>query len=235
MICALCKQERVLQNSHVIPEFMYTPLYDDKHRFHVLSSKNPKRTRHEQKGLREKLLCKDCEERLSEHERYVSLVFSGGIQVSSERNGNLVKIRGLNYGHFKLFGLSVLWRAGVSKLQFFEKVTLGLHEEPLRKLVYANDPGKPDEYGFFLAPIVANNRDIKDLMVQPTHSRLDGHLCYRFVFGGLVWVFVVSSHQPPKMFHQAFVNSSGEMLMLVSELRDLTFIGRAMKAVGEPK
>jgi hypothetical protein len=99
--------------------------------------------------------------------------------------------------------------------------------------VLTNEPGKPDEYGFFLAPIVINDRDVKDLMVQPTHSRLEGHLCYRFVFGGLVWVFVVSSHQPPKMFRQAFVNLSGEMLMLVSELRDLTFIGRAMKAIGE--
>lgn len=231
MICALCKQDKVLQNSHVIPEFMYTPLYDDKHRFHVLSSKGSKSRSQKQKGLREKLLCKDCETLLSEHERYVSLVFTGREKITSERNGNLVIIRGLNYSHFKLFGLSILWRAGVSKQQFFEKVTLGLHEEKLRKIVYTNNPGKPDKYGFFLAPLVDNDRDIKDLMVQPTHSRLEGHLCYRFVFGGLVWVFIVSSHQPPEIFRQAFINSSGEMLMLVSELRDMQFILRGMKAI----
>lgn len=232
MICALCKQEKTLQNSHVIPEFMYTPLYDDKHRFHVLSSKNSKPKKQEQKGLREKLLCKDCEEQLSVHERYVSLVFSSRIkEVTSEINGNLVKIRGLNYSHFKLFGLSILWRAGVSKHQFFEKVTLGLHEEKLRKLVLSNNPGSHDEYGFFLAPLVDNGRDIMDLMVQPTHSRLSGHLCYRFVFGGLVWAFVASSHQPPKIFRQAFINPSGEMLMLISELSDMDFIWRGMKAI----
>jgi hypothetical protein len=231
MTCALCKQEKVLQNSHVIPEFMYKHLYDDKHRFHVLSSKGPKHKRQEQKGFREKLLCKDCEKQLSEYERYVSLVFSGEVKVTSERNSNLVKISGLDYQNFKMFGLSVLWRAGVSKLQFFENVTLRLHEEKIRKQILTNNPGKPDEYGFFLAPLVDNDHDIKDLMVQPTRSRLGGHYCYRFVFGGIVWVFIVSSHQAPDVFRHAFVNSSGEMLMLVSELSDMAFIIDSMKVI----
>jgi hypothetical protein len=231
MICALCKQEKVLQNSHVIPEFMYKHLYDDKHRFHIFSSKGPKHKRQEQKGLREKLLCKDCEKQLSVYERYVSLVFSGEIKVISERNSNLVKISGLDYHNFKMFGLSVLWRASVSKLQFFEKVTLQLHEEKIRELILTENPSKPDEYGFFLAPLVDNGRDLEDLMVQPTRSRLGGHYCYRFVFGGILWIFIVSSHQTPEVFQQAFVNPSGEMLMLVSELSDMAFILDSMKVI----
>lgn len=219
-------------NSHVVPEFMYSPLYDDKHRFHVLSSKDPKRSRREQKGLRERLLCSDCETQISKHERYISRVFEGTIRVRSQRSGNLVTVQGLDYRHFRLFGLSVLWRAGASKQQFFEEIRLGAHEERLRKLILADDPGEPEQYGFFLAPIVIGKRDVKDLMVQPTHSRLSGHLCYRFVFGGLVWVFVVSNHRPPVEFRRAFIDHSGTMLMLVSELRDLTFIRRSMAAIG---
>lgn len=211
---------------------MYSPLYDDKHRFHVLSSKSPSRSRREQKGLRETLLCADCEVQLSKHERYVGRLFCGAIRVRSKRQGNLVKIQGLDYFHFRLFGLSVLWRAGVSKQTFFEEVRLGCHEERLRKLVADDDPGHPEQYGFFLAPIVADERDVKDLMVQPTHSRLGGQLCYRFVFGGLIWVFVVSSHRPPREFRPAFLNREGNMLMLVSELRDLAFIRRSMAAIG---
>lgn len=210
---------------------MYRPLYDAKHRFHVLSSKYPSRNRREQKGLREKLLCGDCEVQLSRHERYVGRLFSGAVRVRSKRNGNLVQIQGLDYFHFRLFGLSVLWRAGVSKQVFFEEVELGSHEEKLRELIAADDPGQPEQYGFFLAPIVANERDVKDLMVQPTHSRLGGQLCYRFVFGGLVWVFVVSSHRPPSEFRSAFPSREGTMLMLISELRDLAFIRRSMAAM----
>ncbi len=196
-----------------------------------MSSTDTSCNRREQKGLREELLCGDCEEQLSKHERYVSLIFSGGMRVKSKRNGDLVKIEELDYNHFKLFGLSILWRAGVSKQQFFSEVSLGYHEESIRQLVHANRPGNSDQYGFFLSPIVFNNQDVKDLIVQPTLSRLDGHKCYRFVFGGLVWVFVVSSHKPPEVFRNAFINNNGEMLMLVSELQDITFISRAMHSI----
>lgn len=210
---------------------MYRPLYDDKHRFHVLSAKDADVRRFEQKGIREKLLCKECEAQLSKHEHYISRVFSGSLPVSSEKNGNLVKIQGLNYLHFRLFGLSVLWRAGVSKHRYFQKVNLGPHEESIRKLLAADDPGEPHVYGFFLAPILFHGKEIKDLMIEPTHSRLDQHLCYRFVFGGLVWIFVVSSHGLPHVFREAVINRSGEMLMLVSEFKDLPFIYNFMREV----
>lgn len=228
MNCALCLNERMLRNSHIVPEFMYNHMYDDKHRFHVIAASDPARKRQEQKGLRERLLCQDCESQLSSHERYVSQIFSGAISVQSDRNGNLVKIEGLDYHHFRLFGLSILWRAGVSRHEYFEKVLLGRHEESLRRLLAANNPGDPHQYGFFLSPIVHDERDVKGFMVQPTHSHLGGHRCYRFVFGGLVWVFVVSSHAPPKVFRDAFINRHGEMLMLVSELSELAFIHRAL-------
>jgi hypothetical protein len=37
--CKLCRLPRQLRKSHIIPEFMYTSMYDDKHRFHVVSTK----------------------------------------------------------------------------------------------------------------------------------------------------------------------------------------------------
>jgi hypothetical protein len=56
---------------------MYTALYDKKHRFHILSDQD--RPRYKQSGLYEKLLCGDCEQRFSVHERYVSLLLHGGL------------------------------------------------------------------------------------------------------------------------------------------------------------
>ena len=233
MTCALCLREAKLRNSHVIPEFMYTPLYDDQHRFHVLSAPDIRRKRKYQKGLREKLLCGECESQLAKHERYVSLVFNGGNPVQSQRQGQVVRVEGIGYKQFKLFGLSILWRAGASSLDFFKNVSLGPHEEPIRLMVLNDDPGRPGTYGFFLAPLVLKDNDIKDLMVQPTHARVDGHLCFRFVFGGLIWVFVVSGHPVRKNLRQAFINEKGELLMLVSELQEVGFIVNAMKRIGE--
>ena len=57
MICRLCLVESELQDSHIISEFQYKPLYDEKHRFFVISSDPRKNDFYEQKGFREKLLC----------------------------------------------------------------------------------------------------------------------------------------------------------------------------------
>lgn len=226
MTCALCHGDDTLLLSHVIPEFLYRQLYDDKHQLHLFSSEDSKPRRF-QKGIRERLLCARCEKQLSKYERYASLVFSGRIPVWSQRKGNLIRIEGLDYKRFRLFGLSVLWRAGVSKHRMFESVRLGRHEEVLRQLVLREDPGRPDQYGSFLSPLVQEGADVLDLMGYPTRARLDNHLCYHFVFGGLIWTFVVSRHQLPRV-RDAFVNEKGEMRMLVFELKDVPFILRGM-------
>src|SRR6516225_11959807 len=75
--CALCREERPLRRSHVIPEFMFRPLYDKKHRFWGVSNIPTKPNRIFQKGPREKLLCNECEQRLSRYESNASDVFFG--------------------------------------------------------------------------------------------------------------------------------------------------------------
>lgn len=229
-LCALCRRHRALCNSHVIPEFMYAPLYDDKHRFHMLSTKD--RHQYGQKGVRERLLCEECEQQFSKHETYVSNLFKGLVPVESRRDGRLVKISGIDYRSFKLFALSVLWRASVSSNRLFSEVNLGPHQEEIRRRLQSDDPGPNDRYGVSLSPLVRGEKEAAhDLIVQPTRSRVEGHLCYRFVFGGLIWVFVVSNHSAPKVFRHAFVQEGGELIMLPTEVSDATFIVNAFRDI----
>ncbi len=223
--CRLCQKEKELRYSHVIPEFIYAPLYDEnKHQFHMLSSLKARGPVKLQKGLREYLLCSECETELSKNERYVSLIFSGQLTVSSTRNGKLVFLEGLDYTKFRLFGLSVLWRASVSSLDFFSQVQLGPHEEMFREMIRNGDPGRPDKYPFVLAPVVNDGELQTDLIMQPTWTRADGHHGYRFVFGGIAWVFLVSSHKPPKNIAEAAVSKEGRTVMLISEIGNMPFI-----------
>ena len=226
--CALCEKEAALSNSHVIPEFLYSEMYDEKHRFRVISTLTDDSPTQMQQGIRERLLCAQCETQLSVPERYASLVFSGALPITSNRTGNLVEVFGLDYVQFRLFGLSILWRAHVARSRFFAVVDLGPHAPEIRRMIRDMDPGPPETYGFFLSPLTMEGEPAGGLMVEPTKSRLGQNRCYRFVFGGLVWVFVVSSHQAPRLFEQAFINREGRMLMLVSELRETSFILDAM-------
>jgi hypothetical protein len=63
MICKLCLRVRKLCESHIIPEFLFTPLYGHTHQ---IRSVDPALSyvRFPRKGLRDRLLCEECERRL---------------------------------------------------------------------------------------------------------------------------------------------------------------------------
>ena len=229
--CRLCLNKRELKNSHIIPEFIYATLYDDKHRFHVLSNSSVRGPAKLQKGIREHLLCGECEGSLSKYERYMSLILSGRLDVKSSRDGKLVTLEGLDYKQLRLFGLSVLWRASVSSLHMFEQVKLGPHEEIIRQMILTEDPGMSDQYPFMLAPVVRENEVQTDLIMQPTWTRYEGHYGYRFVFGGLAWVFLVSSHKPPFLIANAAVSERGRTIMLISDIEKMPFITNFVQAL----
>ncbi|MEW8626992.1 MAG: hypothetical protein AB2551_14660 [Candidatus Thiodiazotropha sp.] len=224
MICKLCGKEGKLLNSHIIPEFIYSPLYDELNRCHIITTLEEERNKYLQKGIREKLLCNDCEILLSKNERYVSLVFSGAIPIHISGHSKLIRVEGLDYTKFKLFALSILWRAGVSKHKTFEQVNLGSHEKTLRSMVLGNDPGPPSQYPFLLSPIVLDQELLNGLIVQPTVSRIAGHYAYRFVFAGLAWVFIVSKHRVPNVLQEAALNIKGELSMVPRNLSQMEFI-----------
>jgi len=66
MDCYLCKNETSIRNSHIIPEWMYKKVYDEKHRF--TNRANDDRTFF-QKGFRKYLLCQKCESAFSKWEK----------------------------------------------------------------------------------------------------------------------------------------------------------------------
>ena len=100
-------------------------------------------------------------------------------------------------------------------------------------MILHENPGQPYQYGFFLSALLWDGVEINDLILDPTRARLAGLLCYRFVFGGLIWVFAVGKHMPHTPVREAFISQRGEMLMLKSEIRDVSFIWRAMQSMAK--
>jgi hypothetical protein len=233
MQCALCRVDRPLKNSHIIPEFLYEAMYDDIHRFTQISTKPERKNLLLQKGLREPLLCEDCEQKLSVYERYASLAFNGGTGLNVKRDGNRLVVSGLDYAKLKLFQLSILWRAGVSSLPAFRQVQLGPHEPKLRKMIADNDPGTAELYGCFMCIMMHEGEVIKDLIVQPTWARLDGQKAYRFIFGGFVWVYVVASLRPRRFISEHFLQQSGACLFRLTNMQDLTFLVKTVSEMHE--
>ena len=202
--CALCLNDEELQLSHIFPEFLYEHLYDDKHRYNVLSVVPDVQERIEQKGLRERLLCRNCESKFAKLERYASLVIKGGAPgVDGGRDGSVVSVKGIDYAKFKLFLLSLIWRAGVAQDRYFERVQLGPHQERLRAMLANDDPGDFDVYPCIFFGLNWAPDEVPGLMMQPSKSKIWGHTAYQLVLPGLKLVFFVSNQRlsaPAKNF-----------------------------------
>lgn len=216
--CALCRRSKPLLESHIIPEFLYKPLYDSKHRlFRLSTGEKPKRA-FEQKGLRERLLCEDCEGRFSRYEKYAKEVLFGGtvVQVaSSAPQGFEFRV---DYGRFKLFELSLLWRVGVTTLPEFNDVNLASHERHLRNMLRTESPGATGQYGCIkIWPI--SHRDIMDELVMSMGIvEVQGIRCCRLILGGMCWFFFLSSLAIHPGQEGLFLQDSGSLRIIRGDL-----------------
>ena len=192
--CGLCHKTTELQNSHIIPEFFYKPLYDSKHRMNAVPLTPTETAHYKQKGLREFLLCQECELKFSKYENYTRGILWGGKSILI-KHGNPIIMSEIDYPTFKLFQLSLLWRASISTLDFFQNVQLGPVEERIRLMLLNEDPGDDTTYPCMIILFLRDESiPLQDLIMAPSRLKMHGHTVYRFVMGGGFWVWVASSH-----------------------------------------
>lgn len=122
-ICRLCKKEAKLRNSHILPEFFYLDLYEEKHRTLQIAQEGEKII---QKGIREYLLCQQCETKLSKYEKYAKELINEIPNFSRNDELGILYSENVDYTKFKLFQLSLLWRSGISTHLAFSQIDLGL-------------------------------------------------------------------------------------------------------------
>jgi hypothetical protein len=233
MTCHLCQQDRQLCRSHIIPEFVYAPMYDKKHRYFVISGEPSTPVHRKQKGIREPLLCKPCENQLSRHENYVRRLLYGGASFYGKTKENRYNLSGLSYEHIRLCYLSILWRMSITSLPMFLDVSLGPHEERLRQMILVDDPGDPCQYGFIGVVPFIDGQVFPDFILQPECIKHDGHRIYRAVIGGILFMFLVSSHQVDAEVQRAFIQPEGTWVLIGEDVRRIEFLANWLSTAGK--
>lgn len=226
--CKLCNTGDDLQNSHIIPNFVYKPIYAEhrargiKHPAYELSRENmdlsgTKRTII-QTGLNEKLLCRQCEQLLNDkYEKYFHrLWFKKNTLPENISPGSVIQLSGLDYHKFKLFHLSILFRASVSSLPEFRQVDLGPHEDTVRGMLLDNNPGRESQYVILAHAITSDDHKINfNFITSPFKTRQsNGSISYGFCFGGCAWHYIVDSR--PVMDHSKFMLKPDGSMSLMS-------------------
>jgi len=142
-----------------------------------------------QKGWRERLLCRSCEGRFSQWEHWFAAFWKGAPDSTLNNDplggGQIYARNGVEYGPFKLFHLSVLWRASVASREEFGTVSLGPYEEKLRRLLLAGDPGPDDHFPVYGAALVGlDGSAMPGLMSKPQRAKLPRETVYYAVYAG---------------------------------------------------
>lgn len=227
-ICKLCQQENQLRRSHILPEFMYQNVYDENpRRFYTLNidldniSRSTKKI--EQKGIREFLLCEQCEGLISKYEKYAAET------IYAKNNGNTAYIveayeindgkithylydyAGFSYKDFKLFLLSIFWRILISEC-FTDIKGEEQMLEHLRISILSENPLEYDDFGC-LVQVIKYNQDelVSKLILSPFLTNNEDSLILNQLIDGFMYSFYFNSKSCPTNLKDFFLNEDGTM------------------------
>lgn len=240
-ICKMCGLTRELRNSHIIPEFMYAAIYDtqpNKRFYQIKEQGGVYRTRVMQKGVREVMLCGECEAKLSKYEKYADENLYGKNGWARVRIVNRVafddgktfmyEVEGFDYKYMKLFLDSLLWRLLVSEVfetpdygpEMMEKLRLSLvNETPLEEL----------EFPCMIQPIMSEpGKTVGKFMVSPMEKVLAGRKILYVLIDGLIFNFYVEG-EPPQDQINPFLTKSGELKLIGNLIQDLPELAEVIK------
>lgn len=197
-----CPGSSDLQRSHIVPEFCYKPCYDDNHRLNALDLTDPDRSWKQQKGVREPLLCRVCEQYLNdEFEKpfFQYWFVERPLDAIGLAKGGVLQVP--DYRAFKLFHLSVLLRADLAQAGRWREVRLGAkHRARILELLRTASAGEPSEYPITCSPIkgfTGPGSLAWDFLGPPVPGRMEGLRFYELSFGGCSWHYFVASHSSP--------------------------------------
>lgn len=225
-ICRLCKQKSKLLRSHIIPKFVYKPCIDEnnKNRFWVLSMHPEKSGRYEQRQITERMLCNSCESLIGKFETYASKLFNVQTKVPPYREGMFVVIPEVNYTKIRLFYLSILWRMSVSKHSFFDSVSLGKHEDILRKILLSGKAPPPEKYSFFCAIPLVEDTFHADWILQPQRITYKNQTAYRVLLNGILVVFMVSCAPALASIRPLILQEDGMWTFICKPVEEIEYI-----------
>jgi len=201
---------------------MYQELFDEKHRYYevIVNNEYPLKTKPRQSGVYEpNILCSTCDNKIfGALETYDSQALYGGIDITIENgainSSKYIRVKGLDYSKFKLFLLSVLWRASISSLPVFQNVNLGKHEQILRDKLLKGDPGKSEEYPCAIFTYLHHDNDYHQIIAEPKCSSIDEQQICIFLIGGNVFVFFTHIDEKTEWVRNSTINENGVMQII---------------------
>lgn len=246
-ICKLCQNERDLRQSHVIPEFMYQNVYDQnpKRYYHLdfdTEAHNQSKSKILQKGVREYLLCDECEGKLSKWERYTAIFFyaktKGNTAFLKDKiltaDGYKIYVwANVEYGSFKLFLMSLLWRLIISTQYTTPEVDVSLLEK-LRLAILAENPLTYDVFGCLLQVLYyPNGKKAGKIILAPYITQSANGDILNIFIDGFLFSFYLNSEDASLEQKEFFLNEQGNIQIVGRQALEDPILRDKLKAAVE--
>lgn len=186
------------------------------------------------------ILCNQCDnEVIGGLESYASKYFydNKDIELAIEEDENIINLmfKGIDYKRFKLFLISILWRASVSRQKMFDEIALGAkYEEIARKMILEGNPGQRTDFPTCIIGLRSDQNLVLKTIVAPRRLKEDGNTAYIFFINGLFYWFNISPYNMEDVFNRVPLDENNEMTIGIlknkfgDEFLD-SFIGRKLR------
>jgi|GEM_PF-438143 len=220
--CQLCLEEKQLQKSHIIPEYIYKRLQED---FHI----EPLKVVHmdldyfqrDRKGDWDNtILCPTCDNKIGKYDEAFKLFIETQpewkYQPPTETQPFGAYSVGTieNFDKIKLFFISLLWRAHLSIKPTWKAVDMGPLASRARDLILANNPGTDHDFSVMLnilrppknEPLTKNHM----LIISPSKEKsyFDGITTYVFYLTEFTAYIKCSNRPWPNRLHLSMLHEN---------------------------
>ena len=232
--CRLCLQDKMLIKAHVIPEGFFRLLRHENIAPEMYSNTPGSFPRRMQVGTYDStILCSQCDGKMAPWDDYGQQVlirrFSDAVKISLQGKTVAWRIEKFDYRRLKLFFISVLWRASVSKRTFYKRISLGPFEDRLRAMILNEDPGDSQEF----AVVLARFEDVEiTAMLDPHPEKYDGISFCRFYLSGFVVYIKVDKRPTPSFLTNLHLQEDRPLIVLARSLQNSPD-GRVMRELAE--
>ena len=227
MICKLCDQEKDLIYAHIIPRAFYREIMPpDGQALLVIRPDLPYEQRARNGEYDTEILCAECDQYIGQWDQ-VAIEFFRSIDSweiveypAGRTKGYIVKK--FNYKALKLFCISMLWRAGISKRPFSQNVQLGPYEKLAKQLILNEDHGPENLFSIVLTkyaptklPQYEKSRDVMHKnILSPQRKLFYGTLFYEFTLNEFN-AYIKTTNKPiPKEFNSLLLKQDHPLNIL---------------------
>ncbi len=206
--CAICLEDKPLCNSHIYPEFLYETTLGPVRRGLKVDVFNLDRRAIVQDGVKQYLLCEDCEGLANTYETAFCTNWRDRDIPARVWGYEPYVARDLDYPSFKLFHLTNLYRAAKCTANGFSGFSLPDEADArIREMIHKKEPGPDDLYPLWAvvmhrAPgIPATDLIASPFSVVDPEGLDEAGECYCLAYAGCAWCFQVSGKPPPETEH----------------------------------